>query len=72
MKCPHCRNSVLQKSGEVVRLRTHGPVEFHPSACRTKCHWCKKPVEIPVFLKSGGAAKVPERFILRKGVAGEV
>lgn len=65
MRCPHCKNKVLQKSGDSVRLRAHGPVEFHDDGtCKTKCHWCKQPVVIPLALQS--ADQIPsEKFIIK-------
>lgn len=66
MRCPNCRNKVLQKSGDTIRLRTHGPLEFNSEgSCKTRCHWCKSDVELPIELKEG--TLVPgETFVLRK------
>lgn len=64
MRCPHCKNKLLQKSGDSTRLRTEGPIVFTKAECRSKCYWCKADVTIPVTLQD-----VPveaERFFLRK------
>lgn len=66
MRCPSCKNKVLQKSGDTTRLRTHGPLEFTDNGvCKTKCYWCKSELELPVQIQEGVA--VPEeRFVLSK------
>ena len=65
MRCPKCKNKVLQKSGAKTRLRVEGPVEFTEDACFAKCYWCKSLLEIPIQIKSG--TPVPaERFVLQK------
>lgn len=66
MRCPSCKNKVLQKSGNTVRIRTHGPVEFTAEGCKTKCHWCKSDVSLPLQIEPG--TEIPsERFVLKKG-----
>ena len=64
MRCT-CGNKVLQKSGSSVRLRAHGPIEFHDDGtCKTKCYWCKSDIQIPLRIV---ADNVPtENFLLRK------
>lgn len=65
MRCPHCKNKVLQKAGDSTRLRTHGPVEFGADGvCHTKCHWCRRPIELPLELKPGVEVEA-ERFYVR-------
>lgn len=67
MRCPHCRNKVLQKSGSKTRLRADGPVEFHEDGtCRTRCWWCKGEIELPLEL-SEEAEVGEERFVIRRG-----
>lgn len=67
MRCPHCNNKVLQKSGSITKLRTDGPVEFRDDGtCRTKCFWCKAQVELPLEL-AAGVDVGEERFVIRKG-----
>ena len=46
MRCPQCKNSVLQKSGSRIRLRTHGPIDFEDGLCKAKCYWCKSAIEM--------------------------
>jgi len=66
MRCPECKQKILQKSGDRVRLRAHGPVEFHKSGtCHTKCHWCKAEVVIPLAIQD--SEQIPnERFVLKE------
>jgi len=64
MRCPSCKNKVLQKSGDTTRLRTHGPLVFTENGtCKTKCYWCKAELDLPVQIQEG--VDVPEeRFLL--------
>ena len=52
MRCPHCKNKLLQKSGSKTRLRTEGIHEWDANGiCTAKCFRCKQPVEIPIMIK---------------------
>jgi uncharacterized protein YodC (DUF2158 family) len=64
VRCPNCHNKVIQKTGDVTRIRAGGPVEFGSDGlCRTKCHWCKHDVVLPLQLKA--EAVIPaERFLI--------
>ena len=64
MRCPHCHNKVVQKTGDITRIRAGGPVEFAADGvCRTKCYWCKHDVELPLQLKVDTV--IPsERFLI--------
>jgi hypothetical protein len=64
VRCPNCHNKVIQKTGDVTRIRAGGPVEFTPDGlCKTKCHWCKAEVTLPLQLKED--VPIPaERFML--------
>ena len=64
MRCPKCKNRLLQKSGKQTRLRIEGPVVFDGNGvCHTKCYWCGALVEVPLELaKSVQVAS--ERFTI--------
>lgn len=64
MRCPHCKNRLLQKSGAKTRLRTQGPLVFNgDGVCHTKCYWCGEAVEVPLELSK--SALVPtEKFTI--------
>lgn len=63
MRCPKCKNRLLQKSGGQTRLRTQGPLVFSDGECHTKCYWCGEPVEVPLELSK--SAQVPsEKFTI--------
>lgn len=63
MKCPKCKNSVLQKSDAGTRVRTKGPLVFSKSGiCTAQCYWCGERVNIPLELR-----KATERFVLLAG-----
>lgn len=65
MRCPNCKNHVLQKSGNRIRLRTKGQIVFEDGACQAQCFWCKSPVTIPLEIQEG-ATILSERFYLQK------
>lgn len=52
MRCPACKNKLLQKSGSTTRLRIQGAVEFDSQGvARAQCYWCKAAVEVPIDLR---------------------
>ena len=53
MRCPKCKNHILQKSGSRTRLRTKGPIVFEDGVCKTQCYWCGGSIEIPVEIRDG-------------------
>jgi hypothetical protein len=64
MKCEHCRNSVLQKTGNGIRLRIKGDLVFEDGQCLTKCYWCGKEITIPVKITEVPVSK-KEKFIIK-------
>jgi hypothetical protein len=66
VRCPQCRNKVLQKSGSRAKLRVDGPVVFtDEGTCLAKCYWCKTEVEVPIQIREGTELDA-ERFVLQK------
>jgi len=64
MRCK-CANKVLQKSGDRVRMRIHGPLVIDGDRCLAKCFWCKRDVELPLQLKPD--VQIPgETFLVRR------
>lgn len=54
MRCPHCKNRLLQRVGSTIRLRTDGVHVFDAEGkCRAACHWCGAQVEVPIQLAPG-------------------
>lgn len=51
MRCPHCKNKVIHRTGDTIRIRAGGPVEFRADGCHTKCHWCKREIRLPLALQ---------------------
>lgn len=68
LRCPRCKNKVLQKSDAGVKLRTKGQIVFDGAGqCTAQCYWCGEPVQVPVQLTKSVESE-PERFVLtRKG-----
>ena len=61
MKCPRCKNMLLQKSEQGTRVRTKGPIVFGQNGtCTAQCYWCGEKVTVPLELK-----KATERFVLK-------
>lgn len=66
MRCPHCKNKLLQKSGSQTRLRLTGQLVFaEDGTAEAQCYWCKKAVKVPVVLAPGTQVE-SETFILKK------
>lgn len=60
-RCPHCSESVLQKSEEGTRLRLKGVMVSNIDGLHAKCYWCGGDVTVrPPFL----APCVRERLLL--------
>ena len=66
MRCPKCKNHILQKSGSRTRLRTKGPIAFETGVCKTQCYWCGGSIEIPVEIREGTPISSETFVILRK------
>jgi ribosomal protein S27E len=69
MRCPHCQHSLLQKSGDKLKVRA--PILVFDSAgenCLTSCPGCKAEIAIPVTLAKSAipADGHPTRLILRR------
>jgi DNA-directed RNA polymerase subunit RPC12/RpoP len=63
MRCPHCRNRLLQKSGTSTRLRVKGAVEFGADGtAKAQCYWCNQRVDLPVRLEKSAVDE--ETFLL--------
>jgi hypothetical protein len=65
MRCPKCKNHVLQKSGRRTRLRTKGQIVFEDGICASQCYWCGSVIEIPLEIVDGTSV-IQEKFILRQ------
>ena len=66
MRCPNCKNKVLQKSGSQTRVRIEGAVTFNKDGlCKSKCYWCKTEINVPIRILDGTEIE-SERFIITK------
>lgn len=65
MRCPSCRNKLLQKSGDRTRLRLDGPIEvFEDGRTRARCHWCKSEVILNMKFEMAEPVR-EERFFIK-------
>jgi hypothetical protein len=64
MRCPKCKNKLIQTTGDITRVRIDGPLEFlADGTARAKCYWCKQVIDLPLQLKAG--LDIPsERFLI--------
>lgn len=65
MNCPRCKNHILQKSGNKIRLRTTGQIVFEDGVCKSKCYWCKEDIEIPMEITES-IPVARERYVINK------
>ena len=62
MRCPHCKNRLLQKSESATKFRVKGPVIFQDNGVAlAKCYWCKSDVQIQASIHIQEPKKV-ERY----------
>ena len=65
VRCPQCKNRIVQKSAEGTRVRAEGAITFDPSGvCRAKCFFCKSEVVLPLELSKSAAEPEPSRFVV--------
>lgn len=64
MKCPNCKNQVIQKNGDKLFLRVKGKIELSNNMCKAKCYWCGADVDF--YLPLGAVSNLGgERFVIR-------
>ena len=64
MKCPNCKNKVLQKANGKIFLRIKGKIELYDDMCKAKCYWCGADVDF--YLPLGDTSNLGnERFVIR-------
>lgn len=65
MRCPHCKNRILQKAGDETRLRIRGALKFDEDGnAHAQCHWCKNDIVVPVMLDYPSDDTPQERFVI--------
>lgn len=64
MKCPNCRNQIIQRSDNGFKLRVKGKIEWIGDVCKSQCYWCGESIRInlPIDLQK---ALMNERFYIR-------
>lgn len=64
MRCPNCKNRLVQKSESGARLRTKGPISFDENGqAKGNCYWCHSSVELPISLNKSLEIE-PEKLVL--------
>jgi len=64
MKCPNCKNKVLQKTGNKLFLRVKGKIELSDDMCKALCYWCGAGVDF--YLPLGDVSNLEnERFVIK-------
>jgi hypothetical protein len=52
MRCPACKNKIIQKKEGWTKLRIQGPISFDESLqAHAQCYWCKEDILLPVTLQ---------------------
>lgn len=60
IRCPECKNHLLQKSGGTEQLRVQGALTFTAQGLKAQCYWCKESVTLSLGLREIR----PERLVL--------
>jgi ribosomal protein S27E len=67
MRCPKCKESLVQTSpdGDEIRLRITGQIVYRGGALEVQCYWCKEPLVLPASLTLTGAPtlRVPQLLL---------
>ena len=58
MRCPNCKNKLLQRQNGSTRVRTQGPMLIKSDGCYCQYFWCKSDVIIPLQVREG--VDIPE------------
>lgn len=67
VRCPHCKNKLLHKSEEGLRVRITGVILVREDGfVKAQCHFCKGAVDVPLELNRGA---VKPRLLLQKAPA---
>jgi DNA-directed RNA polymerase subunit RPC12/RpoP len=63
IRCPHCRQKLVQKSEECIRVRIKGAITIgEDGLARAECYWCSKAVAVPLELSK--SAMPPPRLVV--------
>jgi hypothetical protein len=63
VRCPHCDNRLLQKSGSSTKVRITGCLEIDEDGmAKAQCYWCKGAVTLPISFKA--TTTESERFTI--------
>jgi hypothetical protein len=66
MRCPGCKNKVIQRSGREVKIRTKGKhVIDEDNRYWAQCFWCGHDIELPLQIKEG--TPIPSESFYLKG-----
>lgn len=51
MRCPKCKESVIQLKKSEMQLRIKGAVILNDAGLHSKCYWCGEGVTLPIEVK---------------------
>jgi hypothetical protein len=65
LRCPQCRNRIVQKASDGVHIRSQGAIVFTPDGkCIAKCFFCKTLVELPMELQKAVLPELEQKFVI--------
>jgi hypothetical protein len=66
MKCPNCRNQIIQKTDEGFKLHVKGRIIWKGSICESKCYWCGEPVKVLLPVDLDKAIRGNQRYVIKQ------
>lgn len=59
LRCPSCKNRIVQKSASEVHVRARGALVFRADGtCYAQCFFCRALVDLPLELTKADAPKL--------------
>lgn len=66
MKCPNCRNQIIQRTDNGFKLHVKGRIIWKGDVCTSKCYWCGEPIEIILPVDLTKAVRGYQRYVIRR------
>ena len=67
IECPHCRNRLVHKSEQGMRIRVYGAIEVDQfGQAHAQCYWCKSDVSLPLkFVGHEDSMKKVAKYVFK-------
>lgn len=66
MKCPNCRNQIIQRTDDGFKLHVKGRIIWKGDICESKCYWCGEPIKVALPVDLSKAIRGKERYVINR------